>query len=134
MIRCSRDPISFSKSANKFKISEGPTRVIEPCEFARTKKFRRTIVFKVSQNRCDFDFFLRNLSSERESFQKKILTNLVIYIPMPRHFRFGLVSEKGVVKFLVVDVDFSEFGSDALSHFGLHRLLLLLPAGPRASP
>ena len=48
---------------------------------------------------------------------------LVINVSMSSHLRFCLVSEKRIVQFLVVNVDFPEFWSNSLTHFRLHRLL-----------
>ena len=41
---------------------------------------------------------------------------------MAGHLRFSLIPEEGIVKLLVIDVDFSELWSNSLSHFCLHRL------------
>jgi hypothetical protein len=48
---------------------------------------------------------------------------LVVNVAMSSHLRFCLISEKRVVQFLVVNVDFSEFWSNSLAHFRFHRLL-----------
>ena len=56
---------------------------------------------------------------------------LIIQISMNGHLGLGLEPEKGVVQFLVVDVNLAQFGANLFSHLCLQVLLLLLGTHPQ---